>query len=244
MAESTVPGPGPAIVQEANYERVTSAAGGDGFLGTTADTSIVYGDSTGMQVKVRANKVALLRGSRWLSGDTDIVKSIGANSSGQTRIDRVVLRFNRATWLITAVVIAGTPGAGPPALTADEGPTGTFDLRAAKVTVVTGATTIAAGDVIREDVYLGEPHIVYTLATRPDTGRIGQLGFCADQPASTAPGAPAGRWEFYSGPTLGWITLTPSTVDNSKGWNGYELTVSSPAPAGTPATNRIWIQPT
>lgn len=240
MADVTVPGPAPATITEADLERMLAAAGGDGYLGVPSDTSVAFADSTGMQVKVRANKSALIRGSFWRSGASDLVKSVTANSSGQTRIDRIVLRFSRTTWLATPVIIAGTPGAGPPALTADEGSTGTWDMRMGRFTVINGATTIAAGDFQREDWYLAEAPIMYTLANRPDSARFQQLGIATDQPVSTAPGATLGRWEVYNGTT--WQPLTPPTVDNSLRWGGYKLTISPATPAGSPDADRIWIQ--
>ncbi len=110
----------------------------------------VYGNSSGLQVLVRAGS-ALVRGVMY-SNTADVTLAIGANATGSTRIDRVVLRMNRSANIISPVVIPGTPGSGEPALTQAVG--GTWDLPLARVTVAPSASTVAPGDVADERQYL------------------------------------------------------------------------------------------
>jgi hypothetical protein len=73
-----------------------------------------------------------------------VVLPIANNASGSTRIDRVVLRLNRASNSITAAVVQGVPGAGTPALTQVVG--GTWEFPLVDVTVANGSVSIIAGN--------------------------------------------------------------------------------------------------
>ncbi len=149
MAESSWPSPSNGrVVDDTQYEKLGIAYGlTAGVIGDFTSPQLVYGDSTGMQIKVTADRYALVRGHVWYSGPTIVTKTIGSNSSGSTRTDLVVLRLSRTTWDVTVVVIAGTPGAGAPSPTQNTGTTGSFDLPLATVTVANGAATISAGNV-------------------------------------------------------------------------------------------------
>lgn len=149
MAESSWPSPSNSrVVDDPSYEKLALSYGpAAGVVGNFTSPQLVYGDSTGMQVKVAADRYALVRGHEWYSGSSIFTKAIGANSSGSTRTDLVVLRLSRTTWDVTTVVIAGTPGAGAPSPTQNVGTTGSFDLPLATVTVANGAATISAANV-------------------------------------------------------------------------------------------------
>lgn len=118
-----------------------------GVLGDFTSPQLIFGDSSGRQVKVAADRYALVRGHTWWSGSTIVTKSIGANSSGSTRIDLVVLRLSRTTWDVTVEVVAGTPGGGAPSPTQGAGTTGTWELPLATVSVANGAASISAANV-------------------------------------------------------------------------------------------------
>lgn len=149
MAESSWPSPSNSrVVDDVQYEKLGLSYGASaGVVGDFTSPQLVYGDSSGMQIKVGADRYALVRGHEWWSGSTIFTKAIGANASGSTRTDLVVLRLSRTTWDVTTVVIAGTPGAGAPSPTQNIGTTGSFDLPLATVTVASGAATISAGNV-------------------------------------------------------------------------------------------------
>jgi hypothetical protein len=147
VAETSWPTATTRIVTDDQYEVLGRAFAGDGVMQGPAATAVVYADSSGRQVKVRASKQAYLRGRGWDSGLTETIVSIAANASGSTRYDVVVLRFTRATFTVAVAVVQGTPGAGTPTVTQDAGTTGVWEMPLARVTVASGATTIAAGDI-------------------------------------------------------------------------------------------------
>lgn len=168
MAQTSYPLPPNRVVTDAEYERLTRTSGADGILGLTSDTPVVYADNSGMQIKVRADKVARLRGFAWESGDTDFTKTVTSNASGSTRVDLVVLRLTRSTWAVTIEVRAGSPGSGAPSPVTDLGSTGVYEIGIATVTVPSGASSITAGNVTWRGWYVGEDgQIMCTSGTRP-----------------------------------------------------------------------------
>lgn len=169
MAESSWPSPNhnSRAVTDLEFEQLTHPEAGDGLVGSTADTTFAYGDGSGMNVKIRADKYALVRGHMYSSGGSDLTKTVTANASGLTRVDLLVLRLTRSTWDVTSVVKAGTPGAGTPALTQDTGTTGVYEIPVASITVPSGDTAIGSDQVTMLGYYLGEQPIVCTSTTRP-----------------------------------------------------------------------------
>lgn len=140
-------------VDESTWSRMARVWGGTGIIGYPGDNvAQVYGDSSGMQVKIRAGQ-AQVRGHHWYS-DAEITKVIAANPSGNPRIDRVVLWLDPAANSVTVAVITGTPGAtpSPPALTQTD--TGNYAFPLAQVYVANGAATISAGNVTEERTYI------------------------------------------------------------------------------------------
>lgn len=177
-------------IDDVQWEQMTTGFVSDGLIGTAADTPVAYADSSGMQIKIRANKLGLVRGHGWTSGSTEFVKSISANASGSTRVDLVVLRFTRSTQDVVLVVKTGTPGAGAPALTQDPiaSGTGVWEVALATVTVASGITAVAAASVVSIAKYVKS-------------------------------GATGGKSKLYriSPPdplTGGWINTGPPTADN------------------------------
>lgn len=166
MAESSWPTTaGSRVVDDAQYEHLAWGwSRADGILGNTGDTSVVFGDSSGRQVKVRSGKRGFVRGRGWYSGTSDNILSIAANASGSTRLDVVVLRLTRSTWAVTAAIVQGTPGAGVPAITQDAtgGTTGVWEIPLAVVTVANGAATISAGNVADTTWYSHGDRMVLT----------------------------------------------------------------------------------
>jgi hypothetical protein len=148
MAEASWPSPNhgsPArSVTDTEYVRL-APWNSDGVFASASD--VVYANSSGMQVHVRAGKYAIVRGHAWTSGTAEYNLTIAANSSGSTRVDTVVLRLDRSTWDVTAAVRQGTPGSGAPALQRDTGDTGLWEIPLADITVLNGASSIAAGNV-------------------------------------------------------------------------------------------------
>lgn len=156
-------------VSDIELEQLYMPFTANGVIGSPADTSVAYGDGvSGLVVKIRSGKHASVRGFHWSSGATDVSKTIGANSSGSTRIDLLVLRLDRSTWDVRAAVVAGNPGSGAPAATQNTGTSGVWELPVAQVTVVNGASNITAGNVKPVNWYCGPQSVVCTSSTRPD----------------------------------------------------------------------------
>ncbi len=158
MAESSWPTvAGSRVVTDDQWEQLASAFSDDGIVDAPGASTAVYGDGSGRQVKIRANKLAVVGGHGYFSGTSDVVKTITANVSGLTRIDRVVLGLDRTTWAVTSYVKAGTPGSGTaPALQRDAKGVGTgkWEISLATVTVVNGASLISASDVVVDQPYI------------------------------------------------------------------------------------------
>jgi hypothetical protein len=149
VAESSWPSPASGrVLNDSQYEKLGLSYGvTGGVVGDFTNPQLVYGDSTGLQVKVAADRYALVRGHEWWSGSSILTLAIGANSSGSTRTDLVVLRLSRTTWDVNVIVLPGTPGGGAPSPTQNLGTTGSWDLPLATVTVANSASTITSGNV-------------------------------------------------------------------------------------------------
>ncbi|MEV6437230.1 hypothetical protein [Streptomyces anulatus] len=176
MAQDSWPSPShnTRAVTDAEYEQVAARFSDDGVYGSPVDAQVVTA-GTGLTVNVRAGVTASVRGHAWTSGTTGAVLNIGANATGQTRLDRVVLRLDRSTWTVRAVIKAGTPGAAAPPLTRDAGTTGVWELPLSVVTVRAGAlsTTVARGE-----LYVGtrvRPSLSTTLNLAPEQGEMAYL---------------------------------------------------------------------
>lgn len=160
MAQASWPSPAHNSheVTDVEYEQLAARFSDDGTYGTPSDTAVVSA-GTGLSVDIRADVVASVRGHAWTSGTTGDTLAIAANPTGATRIDWVVLRLDRSTWTVRAAIVAGTAGAGAPALTQDTGDTGLYEIPLAKVSVQAGAASVT---VTRAEQYVG-------LRTRPCT---------------------------------------------------------------------------
>lgn len=132
---------------------------------------VVSADGSGRQVFLAAG-AAIVRG-HYYSNDAVKTIAIAANSSGSTRIDRIVLQLDPTNNRILAVAKTGTPGSGPPGLTQTD--TGIYEISLAQVTVANGAATISAGNVTLERIIVGkQPSAPDTIASilTPRTGEI------------------------------------------------------------------------
>lgn len=158
MAQFTIPGAGPVTVDEADNELQFKALR-TGLLSYGAPP-LIYGDSSGMQFKVRAGQLAMVEGSVWGSGDTDFNVPIGPNAGPGTRLDRAVLQLNRSDWEVTVEVVEGVAGAGLPAIDQDDWPSGVYQYDIGQITVAQGAITISAAAVVPRLIYLGPPILI------------------------------------------------------------------------------------
>lgn len=136
-------GPG-ANVTETGWRRFMKHLRGDGVIRNYANEFLAYGDSSGRQVKVKTGE-CWIQGN-WGESTTEKIMSIAANSSGNPRVDRVILRNDFGANRIEIDVLTGTPAASPsaPALTQN---TSKWEISLAVVAVANGAVTITAGNV-------------------------------------------------------------------------------------------------
>lgn len=163
MPQKSRPDPSNGTVVTADeFEGMQLGAVEDGVIGIPTDLPVVYADSTGRRVKVRADRQAVVRGYSWWSDPAveEVIDNAGAglpsNTSGLSRIDRLVLRLDRTARTVRAVYLQGTPGtpAVAPALTQNTSQTsGVWDFPLARWTVINGYTTISASDVTPEAWY-------------------------------------------------------------------------------------------
>jgi hypothetical protein len=178
VAQNSWPSPSynSRAVTDAEYEQLSARYSDDGVYGSPADAAVVAA-GVGRSVDVRAGVYASVRGRAWYSGTTVVNLAIAANSSGSTRVDRVVLRLDRSTWTVTATVRQGTPGSGPPALVRDQGSTGVFEIPLATVTIANGASVVG---VTRGEQYVGARTRPCTSTTLPLHPLPGEQAFETD----------------------------------------------------------------
>jgi len=174
-----------------------------------------YADSSGRQVLVRTGR-AIVRGVFYENTTTKTV-AIAANSTGSTRLDRIVLKLDPTANTVTAV--AKTGSTSPPALTQDD--TGVWEMPLARVTVANGATGIAAGQVTDERVHTNTDVIPSRLATDITSPRFGTI----TSELST------GLLKWWNGTS--WLII-PNYLDLSRTLGYAEIT--SNAPSHTSAT--------
>jgi hypothetical protein len=194
VAETSFPVAGGAGVTDAAYERLMGPITGSGrynFSPTSGQisTPLIFADNSGRQIKANANQSAIVRGFRWESGTTPPVLSLDANTSGNPRLDLIVLRLDRSNFTVRLGKTNGTPATVPaaPAAIQDAGSTGVWELPVARVRVASSGTTgqpfIQTTDVTATDWWLGPPSVVAKTGQSPpathgmvmhqyDTGRM------------------------------------------------------------------------
>ncbi|WP_405674907.1 hypothetical protein OG292_03305 [Streptomyces sp. NBC_01511] len=152
MAQDSWPSPAhnSRAVTDVEYEQLAARFSDDGVDGDPSMPAVVTAGA-GLTVTIAADVQGSLRGHAWTSGASPVTLTIAANTAGQTRTDRVVLRLDRSDWTVRAVVKQGTPGAGPPTLVTGAG-FGTYEALLANVTVLNGASSVT---VTRGERYVG-----------------------------------------------------------------------------------------
>lgn len=120
---------------------------GDGVIRNELNSFAVFGDSTGMQVKVPSGK-AWIKG-HYGSNTSQVTVPIAAADPTNPRIDRVVLRLDWTANTISLEVLQGTPAGSPSAPSLTRTAT-RWELSLARVAVAAAASTISAGNVTDE----------------------------------------------------------------------------------------------
>lgn len=156
----------------------------DGVLRGALNNLEVYGDSSGMQIKIKSG-VAYIQGCFYKS-DALETRLISAAHATLGRIDLVVLRLDYVGETITTAVKTGTPAASPvpPSLTQDAN---TWEIALAQVTVDAAVNTIV-------------PEKVSDLREWASPVPGGRTDFLDFEEQGSAPAAPkAGRQRVYFG---------------------------------------------
>ena len=227
MASISYPNPAynAGSVDWAEHEQLAHSGFGSGIVGHPGTTSqVAYTDGTGTRaVHLRAERWVLVRGLMWYSGPTLITLNLDANGSGQTRIDRVVLRVDRSAETVTEEYLTGVAGSGvPPALAANTGVgSGTWEFPLGRATVAPGATTLAPGDFVPEAWYLGGQSIVTNGAdTAPGAAQQQAATLRYDAAADTVEVSTGAAWrQLYS--RSGKVAITAADGWSLAGYGGH-----------------------
>jgi hypothetical protein len=125
---------------ETDQAEVQSRFRPDGVIYEADANRLAVASPGGMFISVMPGE-AMVEGFHYKNTAVKVL-AIAANTSGATRIDRVVLRLNRIANSLTAEIVQGTPGAGTPGLTQVAG--GVWELALATVTVANGTLAVTS----------------------------------------------------------------------------------------------------
>jgi hypothetical protein len=114
---------------------------------STTDLYVIPG-AVGLTVNIKPG-TAFVYGTYWGHSGDDSEVTLNANSSGDTRIDLVVLRADFVNNITSYIAIEGTPDPSPVAPDAIQNST-TWDIPLATVSIVDGAISISSGDITDE----------------------------------------------------------------------------------------------
>lgn len=131
MAETSMPWDGTSYT-EANWREFAEFYAGTGVLEGVLGGLIVFGDSSGLQVKVPTGK-AYVKG-HYYSNTAEKIVAVGTRHATLDRIDLVTLKADFTANTILALVKAGTPASSPvaPALQQDAS---VWEIEIARITV-------------------------------------------------------------------------------------------------------------
>ena len=228
---NTFPLDGPSY-GAAFVRKMFNAMTGNGYvLGLDNDLAVIAG--TGLSVEIQPG-AALIEGAIYKvePGGGNVSLGIAGNSSGNPRIDRVIIRFNITGNTIAAAILQGTPAGSPtaPALTRT---TSTYEISLAQVAVANGAVSIITANITDERPTTSVCGIALTR---------GQFPFkIPGHPITKSPSA-GGIYKVIDGGTAcpsgkNWVIkgVTFDTTGKSITVNGITLTSS----AGTAALSHI-----
>lgn len=172
MADDSWPSPAhnARSITDVEYERLAARFSDNGVYGSPLDAPVVTA-GTGLTVTIRPDVYASVRGHAWYSGTSAINLPIAANSSGQTRRDRIVLRLDRSTWTVRVAVRQGASSIAPDPVQ-QTGDTGIYEIPLATVVIQNAAGTVT---VTRAELYAGarvRPCTAATLNPNPVPGEV------------------------------------------------------------------------
>uniref|UniRef100_UPI000576AD87 hypothetical protein n=1 Tax=Salinispora arenicola TaxID=168697 RepID=UPI000576AD87 len=171
-----------------------------------------------LSILVRAGKTCHLRGFAWESGDTEFSVPVTANTSGQTRIDLVVLRLTRPGYAVTIEVCPGVPGAGaPPAPMRQYTDPGVWEIVLGTVTVAHNATAVSAFQAVSTAWLVHDDGTIRAYSTNRPPMAVGRQFWEID--TSRVMLCTGTTWVMHREDT-GWITCPPSThPPSASGWS-------------------------
>jgi hypothetical protein len=195
------------LTTEDQWSKMTRRWTLDGVVGTPGDTSLkIVADGTILGVKLQAGE-GQVRGHHYRNS-AELNKLVASNSSGNPRIDRVVMRLDPSANTITSAVIQGTPAGSPtpPALTQVD--SGTWEESVGQVRVENGVATIASGKETDERRYC-PARVRPMLSTLRPTSTGDLVGLETDTDRLIVPDG-AGGWR-----TAGWHKTVLKTADEN-----------------------------
>ena len=156
------------------------------YFGCLVDNGVVRTKLDGLAVAAQAapNKTVQVKtGAVFIEGSLRVFEtttnlSLSDNTSGSTRIDRVVARLNLTNRTVELAILQGAPGGSAPGLTR----TATiYEMSLAQVTLTNGFSTITSGNIVDERAdetvcgfFRSKPEASYNFkATIPATGWSG-----------------------------------------------------------------------
>jgi hypothetical protein len=183
---------------------------GEGVKGSSGGTELkVYGDSSGMQVKVPAG-FAMVRGHYYSNTALETL-TIAAAHATLARIDSVILELDPSANTILLTVLTGTAASTPAAPTLTQTDTGVYQIRLANVAVAAAATTISAGNVTDTRTFLGAVSVTWDSITGKPTSYSSAIITTAVSDKSANYSILAGDKNTFIRSTGSAITIT---VDN------------------------------
>jgi hypothetical protein len=194
MPQSSWPDPANGrVVTEAQFEILGARMTEDGLYWKPGDQKPVDADGTGgLVVKLPGGLNGQVRGFAWTSGEGDTL-TVAPNSTGQNRLDRVVLRLDRTNWTVRAVVKTG--GTSLPPVTRNAAAGGVWEVHLAEVTVPNGATALTTDRVVARPVAVGSRVRVQWSTNRNPSPLQGEIAYEVD----------TGRWVGWNG--TAWVSL-------------------------------------
>jgi hypothetical protein len=156
---------------EADQAEIQTRFRRDGVISEAVSGLLTLGAPGGLFVSVSAGE-AMVQGF-WYKNDASKNIAVAANTSGSTRIDRVVLRLQRVLNAITAVLVQGVAGGGLPAITQVAG--GDWDYPLGTITVPTGTTSAVTAAMLSDTRTYS-----YALSSQDSNGEVAVDG----QPSS------------------------------------------------------------
>jgi hypothetical protein len=183
---------------ESQFSRLFVELQDSGVAASSGSNALqVTANGTDLTLSIAAG-FAVVRGHALDSSATETRTLAAAESN--PRIDRVILRLDPVSNLITIEVLKGSPSVDPQPQGLVQTETGIYELLLADVTVPAAALAISPTDVVDKRTYVGGRVGAWSTSTRPTAPRKG---------TSLGLNVTTGLYEFWDGSA--WKPLVDST---------------------------------